>query len=577
MPSKLRWLLPKIDEAAVRSLAESLELQVPAVRVLWKRGYRDPEAVRRFLHPSIDDLHDPFLLKDMRPAVERLQRAIVNKEKILLYGDYDVDGATSIVVLKKAIELTGGSAAFHVPHRLRDGYGMRPEVVDRAAADGVNLIVSVDTGIRAAATVARANALGIDVIVTDHHLPDTELPPACAVLNPNRRDCEYPEKNLCGAGVAFKLVQALFGMQGWTASKQRRMIQSFLKLVAIGTVADVVPLTGENRILVKHGLVGLRTVSNPGLRALLDVSGVAEGDSPSASQIAFRIAPRMNAAGRMADANDVIDLFLTEDQDRAREIAAQLHELNQERQQAEAEITKAILDECEKRQVTEDQMALVFSGANWHRGVVGIVANRLVDKFTRPVFVLSESTGEDVAQGSGRSIPAFHLLDALESMSDLFTHFGGHRQAAGLTLSRSRVDEFRRRLNEYAAAKLSPADLVSELEVDATINLHEINEKSVNEILSMAPFGHGNPLPVFAAQAVGLAGQPSVLKNKHLRVGLTQEGRTVIAKAWNFIERADDFAPGAVLDVAMTLDADPYALSRGYSGWSAVLKDVKPA
>jgi single-stranded-DNA-specific exonuclease len=577
MPPQVRWLLPQADPETVKSLATALGVQSTVARVLWRRGYRDPEAARRFLDPSLDDLHDPYLLRDMRPAVERLRRAIAAKEEILLYGDYDVDGATSIVTVKKAIELAGGATRFHVPHRLRDGYGMRPDVVENAASAGVKLIVSVDTGIRAAAVVAHANELGIDVIVTDHHLPDAELPPACAVLNPNRPDCPYPEKNLCGAGVAFKLVQALFGTLGWTAEKQRRMLGSFLKLVAIGTVADVVPLTGENRIFVKHGLDGLRTVRNPGLRALLDVAGFADGDSPSASQVAFRIAPRMNAAGRMADANDVIDLFLTEDPQRARELADQLHALNQERQRAEAEIVQTILEECERTPVTGDQMALVFSGENWHRGVVGIVANRLVEKFNRPSFVLSSDPAESFAQGSGRSIPAFHLLDALESMSDLFTRFGGHRQAAGLTVPLDRIPEFRRRLNEYATARLTADDLVRELEVDALLDLREISEAAVNEIFRLAPFGFGNPSPLFAVLDVELAGPPTVWKDRHLRVGLKRNGRTVIAKAWNFVERAEEFAPGARLDAVVSLEADPYSLSRGYPGWRAVLKDVRPA
>lgn len=575
MLPQVRWLLPQADPEIVESLAAALGVQLPVARVLWRRGYREPEVARRFLDPSLGELHDPYLLRDMRPAVQRLRRAILEKDEILLYGDYDVDGAMSVVILKKAIELAGGAARFHVPHRLRDGYGMRPDVVEKAASAGVKLIVSVDTGIRAAAVVAHANEMGIDVIVTDHHLPESELPPACAVVNPNRTDCAYPEKNLCGAGVAFKFVQALFGTLGWTAARQRQMLESFLKLVAIATVADVVPLTGENRILVKHGLAGLRTVRNPGLRALLDVAGFADGDSPSASQVAFRIAPRMNAAGRMADANDVIDLFLTQDPKRARELADQLHALNQERQQAEAEIVETILEECERTPVMGDQMALVFSGENWHRGVVGIVANRLVERFNRPAFVLSEDPEEGLAHGSGRSVRAFHLLEALESMSGLFTRFGGHRQAAGLTVPVDRISEFRQRLNEYAAARLTSDDLVPELDVDAVLDLREISEKSVNEILQLAPFGFGNPAPLFVVLDAELAGPPVVWKDKHLRVGLKRNGRTVIAKAWNFADRAEDLVAGARLDAVISLQADPYSLSRGYPGWSAEIKDVR--
>jgi single-stranded-DNA-specific exonuclease len=406
-------------------------------------------------------------------------------------------------------------------------------------------------------------------------LPDAELPPALAVLNPNQPGCPYPEKNLCGAGVAFKLVQALLATLGWPPGKVRRMTESFLKLVAIGTVADVVPLTGENRILVKHGLEGLRSVRSPGLRALLEVAGFQPGQVPSAGQVAFRIAPRLNAAGRMADANDIVELLLTDDQDRAKALAARLHGLNRDRQEAEGEVVRLILEECLAAPVTDRQAALVFTGKEWHRGVVGIVASRLVERFHRPVFVLGEDPEQGVAQGSGRSVPAFHLLEALESMPGLFLRFGGHRQAAGLTIATERIEEFRERLNAYAAARLAPDDFRAEVEVDASIAFDEITERVVSEVLSMAPFGFGNPAPVFAAFGAEVAATPWVFKEKHLRVSLRQGGRTLTFKGWNFSERVGEFAPGARLDVAFTLENDAYALSRGYPGWCAVLRDVR--
>ena len=458
----MKWNIAQSDCAGVERLARELNLAPAAARVLWARNYRDPDEARRFLAPALADLHDPWLLKDMAAAVDRLLRAIEQKERVLLYGDYDADGTSAVVILMKGLQLAGGDPSFHVPHRLRDGYGMRSEVVEEAAASGVKLIVSVDTGIRANAVVRHASALGIDVIVTDHHLPEAELPPAVAVLNPNRPDCLYPEKNLCGAGVALKLIDALTSRLGWEASRRERLLDSLLKLVAIATVADVVPLTGENRVIVKRGLEGLRQVTNPGLRALLDVSGFNAGDSPSAGQVAFRVAPRINAAGRMASATDVIEMFLTGDASRARELAAKLHDLNQDRQQTEAEITRVIFEQCVAQPVTDSDAALVFAGEGWHRGVVGIVASRVVERFHRPVFVLG--IGEGVAQGSGRSIAAFHLLEALESMPDLFTKFGGHRQAAGVTMDSAMVETFRERLRAYAAQRLTPADFERELE-----------------------------------------------------------------------------------------------------------------
>jgi len=330
-----RWLIPETKPQEAETLAAALGIGLPAARVLIARDLRDPGAARRFLRPSLADLHAPGELRGLPEAVARLRCAILQHQPILIYGDYDVDGTTSVVILKKAIELAGGAASFFVPHRLRDGYGMRSDVVEKAAADGVKLIISVDTGIRAAEVVRRANELAIDVIITDHHLPEAELPPALAVLNPNRPDCGYPDKNLCGVGVAFKLVQALLASLDWPAEKLRRVTESFLKLVAIGTVADVVPLMGENRIIVKHGLSGMGQVRNPGLRALLDVSGFTNGRLPSAMDVAFRIAPRINAAGRMDTANAVIEMFITDDPERARVLAQQLHTLNTERQQAE--------------------------------------------------------------------------------------------------------------------------------------------------------------------------------------------------------------------------------------------------
>jgi len=570
-----RWLIPDTDPQTPLALASDLRIQPLTARVLASRGFTDPDAARRFLTPDFAHLHDPLLLTGMSQAVTRLKAAIQAKQKILIYGDYDVDGTVSVVILKKAIEMAGGEASFHVPHRLKDGYGMRSDVIERAAAMGIALIISVDTGIRAAEVVRDARERGIDVIITDHHLPDAELPPALAVLNPNRRDCPYPDKNLCGAGVAFKLVHALLATLDWPAEKLERVLKSFLKLVAIATVADVVPLVGENRVIVKHGLDGLHHSKNPGLRAILELSGLMNGRSPSARQVAFQIAPRINAAGRMDDAQNVIRMFLTDDVEHARRLATQLHFLNQERRDTEAEIVRLVLEECAAAPVTVDQTVLVFSGVNWHRGVVGIVASRLVERFYRPVFVLSEEDGQ--AQGSGRSIAPFHLLDALESMPDLFSRFGGHRQAAGVSLAAELVPEFRRRLNTYASARLTPADFQPQLAIDATVSLRDLTTgPAVQELLAMAPFGFGNPAPVLAILGVDVATAPVVMKEKHLRVHLRQDGRSLFPKAWNFAERAPEFSAGSI-DAAFSVEEDLYGEDRGFTNWAAVLRDVRPA
>jgi single-stranded-DNA-specific exonuclease len=567
----MNWNVPAQTPGAAETLARALKIHSVAARVLVARGITDPDAARKFLNPTLADLHDPYKLAGMSEAVPRLRRAIEQKEPILLYGDYDVDGTSAVVILKNGLDLLGGIASYHVPHRLRDGYGMKSEVVEEAAQRGVKLIVSVDTGIRANDVVRHARDFGIDVIVTDHHLPEAELPPAVAVLNPNRLDCPYPEKNLCGAGVALKLMDALIAASGWDNAKRERLISSLLKLVAIATVADVVPLVGENRAIVKIGLSGLRQVKNPGLRALLDVSGLAEGESPTAGQVAFRVAPRINAAGRMASASDVIEMFLTDDESRARSLAAQLHDLNADRQQTEQDIARKIFEQCIEQPVTDRDAALVFAGEGWHRGVVGIVASRVVERFHRPAFVLGIENG--VAQGSGRSIPAFHLLDALESMPELFTKFGGHRQAAGVTLHAAHLEEFRERFRAHAFGLLTPADFIPALEIDSEIEFRELDDAAAADILNLAPFGFGNPAPIFAARAVEVVAAPDIRKERHVFVKLKSQGRIHRAKAWNFAERAPEITGS--IDVAFCVEDDAYSASRGYAPWQITLKDVR--
>jgi single-stranded-DNA-specific exonuclease len=570
----VKWIVAGTHPAAER-LAKELNLSAPAARVLAARGFVEPAEARRFLCPTLADLNDPYRLAGMHEAVARIHLAIERNEPILLYGDYDVDGTSAVVILKKGLELIGAKASFHVPHRLRDGYGMRSEVVEEAAAAGVKLIISVDTGIRANDVVRHAAQFGIDVIITDHHLPETELPPAVAVLNPNRPDCPYPEKNLCGAGVALKLFEALLRDSKLDPARRSRLLESFLKIAAIATVADVVPLTAENRAIVKIGLEGLRNVKNIGLRALLDVSGFVEGDAPTAGQVAFRVAPRINAAGRMASASDVIEMFLTEDETRARALASQLQDLNTDRQQTESEIVRAIFDQCLEQPVTDSDAALTFAGEGWHRGVVGIVASRVVERYHRPAFVLGIENG--VAQGSGRSIPAFHLLEALETMPHLFTKFGGHRQAAGVSLDAARVDEFRELFRRHAATLLTPEDFVPTLAIDAHIELNEINDRSVADILRMAPFGLGNPSPVFVARDVELAADPDIRNEKHVFLKLKHQNRTVRAKAWNFADRVTALTAGSRVDLAFCFEDDPYSASRGYAPWQIVAKDIRTA
>ena len=557
----------------VAALAEALGLGLPATRVLWTREVREVGAAERFLRPSLTELHDPYLLAEMGKAAHRLAAAVRGQEKILLYGDYDVDGTSAVVILVSALRLAGAVVGFHVPHRMREGYGLRAEVVEQAAADGVGLIVSVDTGIRAGAVVAHAGQLGIDVIVTDHHLPEGELPAAVAVLNPNRTDCLYPAKNLCGAAVALKLAQALFVELGWEDGKRERLLGSFLKLAAIATVADVVPLTGENRVIVKHGLEGLRDPRNIGLKALFKVAGLEEGAAISARQVGFQIGPRINSAGRMDDARNVIELFLTTDATRAQELAEALDTMNKARQETTAEI----LEQCKRIAVSEEQAGLVYAAAGWHQGVVGIVAGRLAEQYSRPVFVLSEDAETGEAKGSGRSPATFHLLEALEAMSDLFVKFGGHKQAAGLTMRAEKITEFRARFEAYAGARLGPEDLRTVIEIDAEATLLELEEAGAMELLSLAPFGAGNPPPLVMLRGVDVALTPEVKNDKHLFIKVRQGEVMKVVKGWGMAELAGQFREGDRVDVAALVEEDAWGRVRGGAGWRLILKDIRMA
>lgn len=519
----MRWI-PRCtpdNEDAVARLGAELNVAPIIARLLVARGISTGEDAARFLSPKLEHLHSPYSMLGMRQAVERLRAAVERKEKILIYGDYDVDGTTAVVILKTAIELCGGSCEFHVPHRIREGYGMRDEVIERAAAGGTRLIISVDTGIRAFAAANTCERLNLDLIVTDHHLPDQEgVPRAVAVLNPNQAGCNYPCKELCGAGVAFKLAQALLE----TNPAYTKLITSFLKVVAIATIADAVPLIGENRVFAKLGLDGLRSPVNPGLRALMQV---AELDATAArpitsGDVAFRIAPRLNAAGRMDLAKDVVDLFTIRDARLAREIADRLNTLNAERQAEEARIIAEIQARLDANPDEREAYCIVVDGEGWHKGVIGIVASRVVDRYHRPALVISRE-GE-MAVGSGRSMDVFHLLDALESCSTLFTRFGGHAHAAGFALPSDRIPELRTALDAFARARLSPEDLCPVLRYDADIALTDVTPQLFEFIERLQPFGMGNPEPVFAAREVRVLLPPRVLKEKHVKLRVRQDG-----------------------------------------------------
>ncbi len=522
----MRWISNPINSPKARLLEAALlgdsKLKIaPAALpvladLLVGRGIDDPESAALFLSPSLNDLHDPLLMHGMKAALDRLEAALDRKEKILIYGDYDVDGTTAIVILKTAIELCGGAADFHVPHRIREGYGMRDEVIERAAADGVRLIISVDTGIRAFAAAETARAAGVDLIVTDHHLPGAEgVPQAVAVVNPNQDGCDYPCKHLCGAGVAFKLAQGLM-QRRLDMKDQSRLLMSFMKIVAIATIADAVPLLGENRVFAKLGLQGLRRPVNVGLKALLEVAKLGDGRALTATEVAFRIAPRINAAGRMDVARDVVDLFNEKDIERARTIAARLDKLNAGRQEEERRIMDSIFRRLDDDPALREAYCIVLDGEGWHRGVIGITASRVVERHGRPTLVISRDGVE--AHGSGRSIPSFHLLDAIESCPELFSRYGGHAHAVGFALPSTNVEALRVHLDSYARARLTLADFEPQLAFDRELPLGEVTPELYQALLLLEPFGMQNREPIFAARDVRLMGPPQAVKDKHVRL-----------------------------------------------------------
>lgn len=515
-PAQVQRLVPVLTSNSTPRVPDPATAAVLA-RLLVQRGITEPEAALRFLAPSLSHLHSPYLMTGVKEAVARIEAAIETKEPILIYGDYDVDGTTAIVILKTAIELCGGAADFHTPHRIRDGYDLRDDIIERAAAAGVRLIISVDMGIRAFAPAETARRLGVDLIVTDHHLPGPEgIPSAFAVVNPNQAGCAYPCKALCGAGVAFKLAQAL--MEKRLAGRdQVKLLTSFMKVVAIATIADSVSLTDENRVFTKLGLEGLRSPVNPGLKALLEVAQVG-GRPLTSSEVAFRVAPRINAAGRMDVARDVIELFSVKDAARAREIASRLDRLNAERQEEERRILEGIDARLEQEPALRDSFCMVIDGEGWHRGVIGIAATRVVERYGRPALVISRN-GEE-AHGSGRSIRPFHLLNALESRPDFFTRFGGHSHAVGFSMPASRVEELRAHLDSYARARLALADFEPVLLLAAELTLDQVTPGLFQVLQQLEPFGVDNREPVFAARNVRLAAPPRVLKDKHVKLKL---------------------------------------------------------
>jgi single-stranded-DNA-specific exonuclease len=587
---------------AAASLSQSLGIPEPIARLLICRGFDTPESARAFLSPTLDQLHDPYLMLGMAAAVERLRTGLAAHEPILIYGDYDVDGTVATVLLKTALDRAAAALGvtadirYHIPHRIREGYGMSDERIASAAAEGIRLVVSVDTGIRAFAAASEAKRVGLDLIVTDHHLPDgvEGVPEALAVLNPNQPGCPYPYKDLCGAAVAFKIAQAILESTARDDAERQRLrektLPSFLKLLAIATIADAVPLTGENRTIASIGLVELRKPLQPGLRALMELAQIDTTRAISATDIGFRLAPRINAAGRMDIAADVVEMFLTKDPETAKILAEKLHRLNDDRRATEAEALRAIEAHIELLTNSEAGLpaALVLDDAGtaaWHRGVIGILASRVVDRTAKPALVLTHEDGQ--AYGSGRSIRGFHLLDALTAIQTqhtdpLLTRFGGHAHAVGFSLPSGRVAELRDRLERYAATHQGLDSIDDELECDAELRLGELTPDFLTALEQLGPFGNGNPEPLFVTHAVRLATALKVIKDRHLRLTVedTDDGVQFGGMAWSrrtdwaTKARTHNWAEGDLLDLAYRLHRNWHP---DFGGWELEVVAMRPA
>lgn len=570
----MHWARRHFDPTIPDTISLELGIEPTVARLVAQRGITNAESAQRFLSPQLDHLHAPEKMRGMGIAIERLERAIAQRENILIYGDYDVDGTTAVVILKTCIELLGGTADFHVPHRIKEGYGIRDNVIEAAAAGGVTLVISVDTGIRAFEAAKTARRVGLDLIVTDHHLPEAGegVPDALAVLNPNQPGCDYPCKEICGAGVAFKIAQALL-----TRAGRERLIPSFLKIVAIATIADAVPLTAENRVFAKLGLDGLRQPVNGGLRALMQVSellGVQR--NITATDVGFRLGPRINAAGRMDVAREVVELFTTKDEQRQFELAKKLNELNAQRQNEEQRILQEAIERLEQDPTLLNRYSLVLDGEGWHRGVIGIVATRIVERTGKPTLVISHENGE--GHGSGRSIPAFHLLNALESSHcrHCFIRFGGHAHAAGFTLKSESVPELREGLEQYARQHLTPADFEPAIDIDDELAFTKIDRHLIRAIEQLEPFGVGNPRPVFGTRNARLLQPVRTMKEKHCKLRLrdSDAGRPFDVIGWRMREQvgALSLALGDKLDIAYTIEenTDPE-----FGGIQLILRDLR--
>ena len=556
------WILTPCREEA-KTLSAELGIPSEIAQILVNRNLNDAETAGKFLHGTLEELHDPYLMKDMKQAVERVRQAISRKEKILIFGDYDVDGILSVVILSKALESLGAEVDYFIPERLKEGYGIKEEYIDLVLEREASLVISVDCGIKATRFAKRAKEAGVDIIITDHHLPGDILPEAKAILNPVLNDSGYPDRSLAGIGVVFKLIQALLEREGKSSS-----LPHYMKLVSIGTIADVAELKGENRLFVKFGLKGLENVANTGLSSLMEFCGLS--GRISAGDVGFRLGPRINAAGRMGMTDLAVKLFFTDSLPESLELVGHLDKLNSKRQKTQGKIYEQALRKIRKRTLDKRYKFLILGCEEWHRGVIGIVASKLKDFFHRPVLIFVYEDGK--AYGSGRSINDFPLITCLDECKDLFLNYGGHSMAVGCVLPQENLALFKRTANAYVGSRITDEHLKRKIYIDSKIDFSDISSGFIEKFSLLSPFGAGNPKPIFLTEKAEVVREPLKIQGKHSKLVVRQKGRIFEALGWERGDWAQSVQKGDKIDLAYSFQFSEYM---GEEKLSLSLEDIK--
>ena len=557
-----KWQICECDKEKIENIKNKYNLNSLLATILVNKNIIDKEKIRLFLEPNRNDFYDPYLINDMDIATDRIIKAINNQEKVIIYGDYDVDGITSITVLKSFLKDVGLQASYYIPNRLEEGYGLNKDAINKIAEQGYTLMITVDCGITAIEEVEYANSLGIETIITDHHEPGEELPNALAVIDNKRKDSKYPFRELAGVGVAFKVSQAL----SQKLNLKEETYLKYLDIVCVGTISDIVPLVDENRVITKLGMLLVKQTKNLGLRSILNSSGYRQINSMA---ISFGVAPRINACGRLGDAEEALKLLLSTDIYEVNELNNKLNEHNRQRQEIEKSISKEAIEKIENEKLNENR-TIVVGGKNWHHGVIGIVSSKITEKYFKPSILLSlEENG--IAKGSGRSISGFDLHEALMKCEDLLDKFGGHSMAVGLTLKQENLSEFYKRFEDFAKeSKIE--EIVPIINVDAKIELSDINKKVIEDLKQLEPFGEANKMPIFALKNVKIDSIRSLSDGKHLKLTLREKNQVISAIGFNIGNLVNEYKIGDRIDIAGTLEINTY---NGMENLQINIKDVK--